>query len=189
MPYHRSLPMSPFIVPHAEQTCRLLARYGGGVVETKTGSVVAGVTYVRREGLAMPRIIHMEHIDSREAYVFVLNEVTGGYSNGPLELWPLAATTTCVPDVYTHLPVRQIGCLVEAYLADVLPSARPVHAALEHLRCQVRWIADVPLLWERYWKCAEHKESTRNTRTRRRVHQNIWPSRKLLCLDTVGPCE
>jgi hypothetical protein len=181
--------MSPFIVPHAEQMCRLLARYGGGIVEAATGTVVAGVTYVRREGFALPRIIHVEHVDSREAYVFVLNEVTGGYSNGSLELWPLAATTTCVPDVYTHLPVRQLGCLVEAYLADVLPTARPAHAAFEHLRRQVRWIADVPLLWEKYWQCAEHLEATPTTRVRRRTRQNIWPSRKLLCLDSPSLFE
>jgi hypothetical protein len=184
-----TFPISPFIAPHAEQTCRLLSLYGGCIIQIQTGTIVSGVSYVRREGLAIPRIVHVENVDSRKAYVFMLDEVSGVYSNGHLELWPLAATTTCLPDVYTHLAVRQIGNLVEAYLEDVLPSARPVYAAPEHLRRQVRWVAESPLLWDVYWRCADQTAMETKKRLRRRLHQNVWPSRKLLCLDSVRTGE
>jgi hypothetical protein len=37
-------------------------------------------------------------------------------------------------------------------------------------------------LWETYWQCGEDRESA-GKRVRRRLHKNIWPSRKLQCIE------
>lgn len=179
-----TLALSPFIRPHAEETCRLLSLYGGGIVQ-KDGSLRAGVSYVRREGVSIARLIHVEDVESRKPYVFVLDEVSGTYSSGTHELWPLAPTaspgTILGLSAYLAQPLVDI---VADFLQDYLPSRRPAYAECEHLRRHIRWCADDATLWETYWHMGDTEAQASHHR-RRRVHQNIWHSRKRLCLMVV----
>jgi hypothetical protein len=174
------LELSPFMAPHADQTCRLLALYGGAVLQTD-GMLQTSVTYQRREGVALARMVHVEDVQSRKPYLFVLDEVTGEYTSGELTLWPLVAQPSCLPALSGHLHHPDIERIVNAFLSDVLPSIRPRHAETEHLRRQVLWTAEDPHVWQTYWNCAEH-EDRECVRQRRRLHQNIWPARMRLCL-------
>ena len=176
--------LSLFIAPHAETVCRLLSQYGGCVVN-EDGTLRTGVTYVRREGTAVARIVHVEDVETREAYMFVLNEVTGGYMSGKLELWPLASAGELLPDVHLHLIIPQLAGIVEEFLADMLPSKRPEYADPYHLRRQLMYTAMDPDVWQQYWISAKTETVARPARSsrRRRIHHNVWPSRKLLCVE------
>lgn len=164
--------LSPFIAPHATDTCRLLAMYGGAVVGA-TGTVELAVTYVRKEGCHIPRLVHVQEVDTREPMVFVLDEVTGEYGSHHRRLYPLAPDApTLLPWVHRCLG-EDLGRLVETFLADLLPCPRPAHAHAGHLRRQIRWRAD-GVAWQQYW------DSASQGRKRGRTRQNIWVGRKQL---------
>ena len=167
--------LSPFIAPHATDTCRLLALYGGAIVCT-TGALELAVTYVRKEGCHIPRLVHVEDVDTREQRVFVLDEVTGEYGSHNLRLYPLAPDArTLLPEVHLCLGA-DLGHLVEAFLADLLPIPRPTHAHTDHLRRQIRWQAD-GVAWQHYW------DNASPGRKRGRTRQNVWVSRKQTTTD------
>lgn len=76
------------------------------------------LTLFRREGELLPRIIHMEDVCTRKPSMFVLDEVTGHYSSGKLELWSLAPDKPVPPEVGDYLLL--ILCrIVEELLEDV----------------------------------------------------------------------
>lgn len=177
--------MSPFIAPYATGFCHRLAQYGG-CITTTTGLMHAGVSYVRREGMKLARLVHVEDVETREPFMFVLNEVTGGYTNGSLELWPFAPPTcTLLPDVHRHLCLPVLVKLVEDFLSDVMPSNRPHYADPRLLRRQLLWTSENPKTWQSYWRSADSRAgSTPDTSLvtkRSRMRQNIWPSRKRSC--------
>jgi len=168
-----SCTLSPFIGPFAHAVCDLLARFGGAILRSD-GTVLAGVLYERREGTILPRLLHVLDIQSNTPYVFVLDEITGNYTTSGLQLWPLAPGSTCLPDVQQHLPIRPVAQIVEDFLSDILPTARPRSADPEHLRRQVQWLADDPQGWVDYWEKGAGQVRVRTGRFR----PTVWVSRK-----------
>jgi hypothetical protein len=155
---------------------------------TTEGLMYAGVSYVRREGTKLARLVHVEDVETRAAFMFVLNEVTGGYTNGSLELWPLAPPTyTLLPDVHRHLRLPVLVNIVEGFLSDVMPSNCPHYADPYLLRRQLLWTSEDPKTWQYYWRSADSKADKStvaipvHNRRRSRTRQNIWPSRKRSC--------
>jgi hypothetical protein len=175
--------MLPYIAPYATQVCELLSQYGGCVMDTN-GILQRGVSYVRREGHSVPWLVHVEDVETRESLVFVLNSVTGVYRCGKLQLWPLYSLKPAeflLSDVLRRLHVPGIVGIVEEFLIDVLPQKCPVYAETHSLRRQLLMVADDPAAWATYWIDATDTTTTKNTR--RRTRQNIWHTRKRICLD------
>jgi len=192
------LGLSPFIAPYTTRFCRLLEQYGGCVVDTD-GLLQTGVSYVRREGTSLARLIHMEDVETRASFLFVLDEVTGGYTSGRVELWPLSCMVapSLIPRIGHHIPIPEIVDIIEDFLSDILPSRRPGYADPLDLRRQLLAQSSEPETWQHYWALAEGErqeqevqdvqdvqdvqEVTPSGRRRLRTHPNIWPSRKRVC--------
>ena len=181
------LSLSPFIAPYTTRLCRLLAQYGGCVLSAN-GLLQMGVSYVRREGTILARLIHVENVETRDSFVFVLNEVTGTYTSGTLELWPLSCPVapSLVPGIGHFIPLPEVVDIIEEFLSDILPSRRPAYADPRDLRHRLLRQCSEPETWQHYWDLAdvvqdEDIQERRPGRRRPRTHPNIWPSRKRIC--------
>jgi hypothetical protein len=165
------LSISPFIAPHAEELCHTLALYGGAVVDAD-GRFQSAVTYQYKEGVHLPRIVHVQRVDTRESMLFILDEVTGEYMSHERTLWPLAPSSlTCLPQVYRRLGT-DLTLLVEQFLTDILPIRRPPQADAWHLRRQVMHGTDLPQEWVTYWQTADVLQRKRGPTKRSRP--NRW---------------
>ena len=175
---------SPYIAHNAEQQCLLISLYGGCITDSVGNmATTTGVTYVRREGVAVPLIIHVENVESRTSFVFVLDEVSGFYRSGTKQLWPLSGS----PSVFSsseasrHLP-STLADIVDNFLSDELVHKPPLHAESCYLRCQIRLYSFEPTKWEAYWERGRRAELLAGNR---RIHKNIWPSRKRVCMNKI----
>jgi hypothetical protein len=172
------LSISPFIAPHAVETCHALSLYGGGVLGP-TGDVGA-VAYRRKEGIYIPRLVHVEYVDTGAQQVFVLDEVTGEYTHDALRLWPLAPeAVTRLPDVYLHLG-PDVTWVVEQFLDELLPVRRPGPAHHDQLRQQILWRTADRHAWVAYWTAADLLQKKRVPT--QRIRTNIWAKRKMIGL-------
>ena len=168
--YMKGLDISPFIAPYAEEMCQLLSLYGGAAIDGD-GHVKYAVTYLRKEGVHVPRIVHVQCVNTAERLLFILNEVTGEYTSNELRLWPLSTST---PTHNTQL-VNKLGTdmtlLIEDYLTDILPIRRPGYAYSEHLRRRIK-DTEYGQSWVRYWQVADELQKNRDTTKRCRA--NKW---------------
>jgi hypothetical protein len=167
--------LSPFIAPHATETCHALALYGGGVLGP-AGVLEYAVVYRKKEGVYIPRLVHVERVDTGEHQIFILDEVTGEYMYDTLRLWPLAPeAATRVPEVYQRLG-HGATWIVEQFLEDVLPICRPAAAHHEQLRRQVLYSTEDRHVWNMYWTAADTLQRQR-ARTQR-FRPNVWVKRR-----------
>ena len=166
----KGLDISPFIAPYAEEMCRLLSLYGGAAIDVG-GHVQYAVTYLRKEGMHVPRIVHVQCVDTSESLLFILNEVTGEYTSNELRLWPLAPSITTYNTPLANKLGTDVTLLVEEYLTDILPLRRPVYADSEHLRRQIMYDTEYGQSWVRYWHVADELHKNRDKTKRCRANQ------------------
>ena len=147
------LALSPFIAPYADAFCRALSEAGGVVLDSAWG-ITTSMIYRSKEGIAIARIVQMVDVSTGNAQVFMLNEVTGEYTNGNGTLWPLTHIAYhAIQSAWVPLH-RAILNIVDDFLTDVLPDPRPRLAHPERLRTLVL-CEEIGDQWATYWKQAQ----------------------------------
>ena len=160
------LALSPFIAPYTDAFCRALSE-AGGVVLNRAGDITTSMFYRSKEGITIARIVQMVDVSTRHAQVFMLNEVTGEYTNGNGTLWPLTHIAYhTIQSAWVPLH-RAILNIVDDFLTDVLPDPRPRLAHPERLRTLVL-CEELGDQWATYWK------QTQCARPNKRHRSNTW---------------
>ena len=170
------LVFSPLVAEHARESCRCLGSHGGFITaKTEDGEPVymASVVYIRSEGLAVPRVVHVEAADNtHRRHVFVLDEVSGEYTSGPRRLWPMRNMPHPLAVLIHRIPTAAIVDHIASFLVDTLPSPVPRYASQDLLRTHTllaaanidRWVD----LWEGHTRPKQTSWDTR-THKRRRI--------------------
>lgn len=167
-----SLDLSPLVAEHSRETCRSLGSHGGCITQAqKDGTIVYmdGVQYRRSEGIALPRVVHVQTTRARNDHVFVLNEVDGQYTSGALRLWPLRPAPHPLGMLYRRIPVALLD-LVASFIVDTVPAPNPDYAQIGTLRTHVLCLSDDPKSWINRWtgKTRSPKTSWDQRKRRRR---------------------